>query len=78
MLLTNGASPNLRGFKGELPLMIAIRLVRKDLVVLLLSYGADMNLINHEGLTSIDVATECSDLSAEGTHSNSFAICFCI
>jgi len=68
MLLDHNANPTAKGGKrDDTPLHYAIRLQRRDLVLLLLSKGGDISVCNSEGFDCVQTAkSECE--YSPGTH----------
>lgn len=58
LLLKNGADPNASGADGESPLFFASRRSRSEVVALLLSSGANMDMLNRYGDRAADDATD--------------------
>lgn len=62
ILIDNGAGVNMSGYMGNTPLMIAVyrwdsdEYLGNNIVGLLLEHGADVDAINHHGVSVFDVA----------------------
>jgi ankyrin repeat protein len=55
-LLDNGAEVNVQDREGYAPLHLAARAISDDNVILLLEYGADIDLVTNNSETALDIA----------------------
>lgn len=61
-LLEKGLNPNIQDSQGYTPLMLGVMQNNEERISLYLSYGADPNLPNIDGLTAYDIASQYEDL----------------